>query len=326
MIDVESPGLYTTVQDRGRPGYYAMGMPPSGALDLYSHDVGNILVGNSVDAATLEMTFMGPRLRFSRPGVIAVTGAEIGLSVDGSPVPEWTAVAVQAGQVLEFGPMQSGARAYLAIRGGIQVPLVMGSRSTYALSRIGGLQGRTLAAGDALVVGDTSEPTREVRIGVSVPEDLRPVHHDQQVLRVVRGLCDHRLTTDALKHLYGSDYSVTPEANRTGYRFAGPALTFVDREPPFGAGDDPSNVVNLGYPIGSIQAPSGSELICLLRDAVTGGGYATLGTVISADLDVIAQMKLPDTARFEPVSLDLALSERQVRHTRLSRLLEAVAA
>jgi biotin-dependent carboxylase-like uncharacterized protein len=326
MIEVQAPGLFTTVQDRGRPGYYAMGMPPSGALDLYSHDVGNILVGNRADAAGLEITFMGPKLRFLQASVIAVTGAEIGVSLGGSPAPQWTAIAVEAGQLLEFGPMRSGARAYLAVQGGIEVPLVMGSRSTYALSRIGGFQGRTLAAGDALDVGGLRTSTRDVRLGVEVPEDLRPGHHDQQVLRVVGGLCDHRLTQDAVDRLYGSDYSVTPEANRTGYRFAGPALTFVDREPPFGAGDDPSNVVNLGYPIGSIQSPSGSELICLLRDAVTGGGYATLGTVISADLDVLAQMKLPDTARFEPVTLEIALRERHVRRARLARVAETVTA
>jgi len=323
VIEVTTPGLYTTVQDRGRPGYYAMGMPPSGAMDLASHDLANALVGNRATAATLEATFMGPSLRFLEPHTVAVTGATIEVLLDGEKMPSWQAIEVRADQVLSFGPMTAGARVYIALRGGVSVPVVMGSRSTYALSRIGGLEGRTLQAGDRLEVGN--ETHVDVRPGAEVPENLRPTLHGERRLRTVRGLCDHRLTAEALETLYGQPFSITAEANRTGYRFSGPAMTFKDRVPPFGAGDDPSNVVNLGYPIGSIQSPSGSELICLLRDAVTGGGYATIGTVISCDLDVIAQMKFPDTAVFEEVSLDTALSERQVRRDRVLRATQLVA-
>lgn len=325
MIEVSAPGLYTSVQDRGRPGYYAMGMPPSGALDAFSHEVANLLAGNLPEAATLEITFMGPTLRFRRPAVVAVTGAEVAVTLDGVPAPQWTTLAVEADQVLSFGMMTSGARAYLAVSGGIDVPLVMGSRSTYALSRIGGLEGRILVTGDEVGVGDLVNGATRVAAGACVPEGLRPHHSGEHSIRMVRGLCDHRLTAEAMDSLYGSAFTVTAEANRTGYRFGGPALSFVDRDPPFGAGADPSNVVNLGYPIGSVQSPSGSELICLLRDAVTGGGYATLGTVISADLDLIAQMKLPDRAVFVPVTLETALGERRERARRIQRIAESVA-
>lgn len=326
MIEVIAPGLYTSVQDRGRPGFYAMGMPPSGAMDLFSHDAANLLVGNLRDAASLEITFVGPTLLFHADATIAVTGAEIDVTVDGQEIPTWTSVPVTTGQTLQFGMMRAGARAYLALRGGVDVPEVMGSRSTYVLSAIGGLHGRTLVAGDSLSIMDLAQGQSHPRAGVTVPSELRPVHSAEQELRIVGGLCDHRLTPEASEVLCSTAFEVSVEANRTGYRFSGPPLTFVEREPPFGAGADPSNVVNLGYPIGSIQAPSGSELICLLRDAVTGGGYATIGTVISVDLDVIAQMKLPDRARFRRVSLDDALAERRVRAERLARVEELATA
>ena len=218
--------------------------------------------------------------------------------------------------------MRTGARTYLAVRGGIDVPQVMGSRSTYVLSRIGGLDGRVLRAGDRLTIGDEIRPESSGRGGVTLPAEYISEPKKEQELRVVPGLCDYRLTKPGLESLFGSPYRVSPEANRTGYRFSGEHLEFVDREAPFGAGDDPSNVVNLGYPIGSIQAPSGSELICLMRDAITGGGYATLGTVIMSDLDRIAQMRLPDVAYFVQVDLDVALAERKMMQQRLIKVVE----
>jgi len=325
MIDVSAPGLFTTVQDRGRPGFYAMGIAPSGALDLYSHEVANLLVGNDGGAATLEFTFVGPTLTFSEFTVIAVTGAVLDISLDGVRVPPWTCQVVRAGQTLTFGPMLAGARGYLAVRGGIDVPQVMESRSTYVLSGIGGLQGRALRAGDRLDTGQDVNPAANPRGGESVPAAFIPALHGDREIRVVGGLCDYRLTQASITELFSAPYEVTLEANRTGYRFAGPPLEFIARDAPFGAGSDPSNVVNLGYPVGSIQVPSGTELICLLRDAVTGGGYATVGTVISADLDAIAQMKAPDRAMFTQVSLQTALAERRVRRERLDRIAESMA-
>jgi len=193
----------------------------------------------------------------------------------------------------------------------------MESRSTYVTSRLGGFKGRPLEAGDRLRVGDLTAPGSEVRGGVEVPDELVPSHSGELEIRAVPGLCDYRLTEEAVKRLYSTPYAVSIESNRTGYRLSGQQLDFVDRVPPFGAGSDPSNVVNLGYPVGSIQVPSGAELICLLRDAVTGGGYATVGTVISADLDRMAQAKSPDHLLFTPVSIETALAERAVRKARL---------
>lgn len=322
MLEVVAPGLFSTVQDRGRAGYYAMGIPPSGAMDLFAHDAANVVVGNRRDAATLEVTFVGPTITFREFSLIAVTGAEVDVTLDGVRVPQWTSQVVRAGQTLEFGMMRTGARAYISVRGGIAVPLVMESRSTYPTSVLGGHQGRSLRPGDTLPVGELSAAGTRLRGAVSVPDRLRPDYPEQQEIRVVSGLCDYRLTAAAVESLYSTPYSVTSEANRTGYRFAGRSLDFVERVAPFGAGADPSNVVNLGYPVGSIQVPSGTELICLLRDAVTGGGYATVGTVISADLDRIAQAKSPDSVLFRPVTIEQALGERATGARRLDRILQ----
>ena len=319
-IAVQLPGLHSTLQDVGRPGYYAMGVPPSGALDMYAHEAANALCGNASHAASIEVTFLGPTLVFSVPTVIAVAGADFDVTLNGMHVPGWMSQFVRAGQTLAFGALRGGARAYLAVRGGFSVPLVMGSRSTYALSGLGGLNGGPLRAGDVLHIGNDVLPGTDRRPGEVVPESLRPRTSGEEEIRVVPGLCDYRLTADAKEVLYSTPYEVATEANRTGYRFHGASLSFVRRVAPFGAGDDPSNVVNLGYPIGSIQAPSGSELICLLRDAVTGGGYATVGTVISADLDLIAQLKAPDRVMFRSVSVDQALEARRDRRLRLQRI------
>ncbi len=322
MIKVEAPGLFTLVQDRGRPGYYALGFPPSGAMDLYAHDAANILVGNDENAAALEMTFLGGKFTFGQFSVVAVTGAVVDVKLDGQCVPGWMAQIVRKGQTLEIGPTRAGARCYLSVRGGIDVPVVMDSRSTYVSSGLGGHRGRPVEAGDELGIGEMVRWGNDPRGGLDVPESLIPSYSHEYEIRVVPGLCDYRLTEKSVDALYSTPYTVSTEANRTGYRMSGETLDFMERTPPFGAGADPSNVVNLGYPVGSIQAPSGSELIVLLRDAVTGGGYATVGTVIGVDLDVIAQMKAPERVLFQKASVDEALAERQARTRKLQRLIE----
>lgn len=319
MIRVAQPGLYTSVQDRGRFGFYGLGFPPSGSMDRFSSEVANVLVGNDVDAAVLETTFMGPTLEFETSATIAITGADATFTIDGSAVPLWTAFSVEAGQTLNFSGLGSGARNYLAFRGGIDCPPIMGSRSTYVASHLGGISGGTLLAGDTFSTGDTSR-CKNVSIGRELPDSLRPRFADQQEIRIVEGLCHYLLSDESKWDLLHETFSVSTEANRIGYRLSGKPFTFIEREQPFGAGSDPSNVVNLGYPVGSLQSPSGAELICLMRDAVTGGGYATLATVISTDLDLLAQMKFPESVRFESVTLEQAIESRTERRARLATI------
>ncbi|MDH6196668.1 biotin-dependent carboxylase-like uncharacterized protein [Mycobacterium frederiksbergense] len=321
MLDVVVPGLQTLVQDSGRPGYFAIGLPPSGPMDYFSHHAANALVGNDSVAATLESVFVGPTLHFRRDTVVAVTGADVDLRLDGVAMPTWTTLPVRAGQVLAVGPALRGARNYLAVRGGIGTPVVMGSRSTYVQSGIGGVDGRELRAGDVLASADEFGPYP--RLGYAVPEDLRPDLAEHQTIRMMLGLCSYRFTPESIDKMLSADFTVGTEANRVGYRLSGPALEFIDRPAPFGAGDDPSNVVDLGYPVGSIQVPGGEELICLLRDGVTGGGYATVGTVIGVDIDRLAQLQAPNTVRLEEVDIDTALAARRARDTAISALYRA---
>lgn len=319
-VSVLKPGIATTVQDVGRPGYYNVGIPPSGSLDQYSYLAANLLVGNGEDAAVLECTYMGPELRFDRPATVAVTGADLPPLLNGDPRPTWESFAVEAGDLLSFDFLRSGARAYLAVSGGFDVPVVLGSRSTYALGSLGGHGGRSLTAGDELPIGDADG----VAPGRSVPEPLRSIHPKHREIRVMMGLYDHRLTDGGRRAFLDAEWRLTTLADRTGFRYRGAALEFRERVAPFGAGSDPSNIVDAPYPIGSIQIPGGVEPIVLHRDAVSGGGYVMVATVISADMDDVAQSAPNSTARFVEVDLDGALQARRERAARLDALREAV--
>ncbi len=319
-VSVLAPGIATTVQDTGRPGYYNVGIPPSGSLDQYSSLAANMLVGNGDDAAVLECTYMGPELRFDQPATVAVAGADLPPLLNGDTRPTWESFAVKAGDVLSFGFLRSGARAYLAVSGGFDVPVALGSRSTYALGALGGYDGRALAAGDELPIGDADG----VAPGRAVPEALRSNHPKHREIRVMMGLYDHRLTDRARRAFLETEWRLTPVADRTGFRYRGAELEFRDRDAPFGAGSDPSNIVDAPYPIGSIQIPGGVEPIVLHRDAVSGGGYVMVGTVISADMDDVGQSAPNITTRFTEVDLDGALRARHERAARLDALREAV--
>lgn len=321
-IRVRKPGLLTTVQDTGRFGQYALGMPPSGAMDVFSYQVGNYLVGNEDGAAGLELTYLGPELEFTEDTLIAVTGAEMPPKVNGEEVPTWEALAVGAGDVLGFDFLRSGARAYLAVAGGIDVPVFMGSRSTYTLIGLGGHEGRALKEGDELAVGQAGD--RSGRVGMAVAPEQVPTYSDSTELRVIIGLTSYRLTGESMETFLNTEWTVTPDADRIGYRYRGGELEFVEREQPAGAGSDPANVVDLGYPVGSIQVPGGVEPIVLVNDAVTGGGYATIGTVISVDRDRLAQTKTNDKTRFRSVGLDEALEARWERRQQMAEIKEAL--
>jgi biotin-dependent carboxylase-like uncharacterized protein len=319
-IKVIAPGLATTVQDLGRPGYYHLGIPLSGAMDRYALACANLLVGNDEGAACLECVFMGPELEFTRDAVVAVTGADLPPKVDGEERETWTSFPVKAGQKLSFSFLKAGARAYIAVSGGIDVPVVLGSRSTYALGALGGHEGRALAAGDTLPVGSGAG-----RAGRSVPAALRRMPGKPAELRMLPGLYWHRITAEAGRHFFADTWKVAPEADRIGYRFrGGRPLDFVPREQPFGAGSDPSNIVDACYPYGSIQVPGGTEPIVLHRDAVSGGGYFMLGTVISADMDLIGQMQPHTETRFVEVDMATALQARHDREAGLQKVREAL--
>ncbi|PKU22859.1 biotin-dependent carboxyltransferase family protein [Telmatospirillum siberiense] len=317
-VNVLQPGLSTTVQDLGRPGFYHVGIPLSGGMDRYALIAANLLVGNDDGDAVLETTFLGPELQFLEDALVAVTGADLPPLVDGVEQPVWEAFSIKAGQVLSFDYLRSGARSYIAIAGGIDVPLALGSRSTYALGGLGGYQGRALKAGDMLSVGPAKRPAGP---GRGIGPELHPPLPTVTELRMLPGLYWHRMTDEAAANFFEDVWKLAPEADRIGGRFrGGRSPKLVDRPQPFGAGSNPSNITDACYPYGSIQIPGCLEPIVLHRDAVSVGGYFMVGTVISADMDLIGQLPPNAKTRFVKVDMEQALEARRAYRRRLDRL------
>ncbi|WP_378949230.1 biotin-dependent carboxyltransferase family protein [Paracoccus sp. R86501] len=321
-FEIVKPGLATTVQDLGRPGYFHLGIPEGGAMDRQALIAANLLVGNPEGAACLEAVFMSPEIRFGAAMSVAVTGAELDVKLDGEARQTWTSFDVKPGQVLSFGFLKQGARLYIAVSGGIDTPMALGSRSTYAIGALGGFQGRPVQPGDVIPVGQAT-PAPE---GRSVPRDLRRHPDKPATLRVLPGLYWHRLTEASQQAFFDDAWTVAPEADRMGYRFrGGRPMEFIERPQPFGAGSDPSNIVDGCYSYGSIQVPGGLEPIVLHRDAVSGGGYFTLGAVISADMDLIGQLQPNAAVKFQRVNMDQALAARKARAESIERMRQALA-
>lgn len=307
-FEIRESGLSTTVQDEGRFGYYKFGIPQGGSLDQYSATLANRLVGNTRAEAVLECTYMGPKIVTDADAVVAVTGAPVDVFVNGEPVEQYTRIELSAGDELRFGVIRGGTRYFIAVHGGIDVPEALGSRSTYPIGSIGGVNGRALAAGDLVPVGNPI--TNGLPQLDRIEEADRPVFSREVDVRIMMGLYDHNLAPEGVKSLLESTWTLTPVADRMGMRYDGPGVAWRERERPFGAGQDPSNIVDAGYAVGSIQIPGGTQPIILHRDAVSGGGYAMVATVISADMDVVARSAPGTKTHFVSVTMDEALAAR----------------
>ena len=317
-FEVLEPGLSTTVQDQGRIGYYRFGIPQGGSMDQHSATLANRLVGNTVAEAVLECTYIGPKLVSTTRAVIAVTGAPVDVFVNGELVPAYERIELQVGDELKFGVIQGGTKYFIAVHGGIDVPKVLGSRSTYPIGAIGGVNGRALAAGDLLPVGAALDNGLPVVSSIAVED--RPIFSRDVQVRVMLGLYDHNLSAKGLDNLLTSEWVLTPVADRMGLRYSGPGVEWRDRDQPFGAGQDPSNIVDAGYAVGSIQIPGGTQPIILHRDAVSGGGYAMVATVISADMDLVARCAPGTKTHFVAVTMEQALDARRDYTARASRI------
>jgi antagonist of KipI len=286
-ITVLRPGLFTTIQDTGRWGHQVSGVPVSGALDQFSHRVANAAVGNDREAATLEVTLVGPELRFEQAATIAVAGADLGATVDGARVPLNTATRCRPGGVLRFGERRAGARAYVAVNGGIVVPAVLGSRATHVASAVGGMAGRRLAAGDRLPVG-TPIHRAAGRVG-----HLTPIERGESVrLRVLPGPQVEFFPDDAIEILQRTRFRVAPQSDRMGFRLEGGHIPRLDRE----------EMISDATFSGALQVPTSGEPILLQADRQTTGGYPQIATVISADLPRAAQLAPGDPVEFQVCS------------------------
>ncbi len=307
---VLSPGLLTTVQDLGRTGYQKFGVPVSGVMDPRSAALANLLAGNPEGEAVLECTLMGPRVRFDRDTAIAVTGGDLGAALDGSPLPLYRAVSVRAGQILSFTAPRSGCRCWIAFAGGLDVPSVMGSRSTYLKAKMGGWQGRKLEKGDVIPFRSPRAvlPRMEARV-------LSPEYRPREVtaLRVVLGPQDDAFTEEGLQTFLSAVYTVTPESDRMGCRLSGPSI----------AHRGSADIISDGIAFGAIQVPSSGTPILMLADRQTTGGYAKIANVITVDFRLLAQLKAGDRVRFAEVSVQEAQSALLAQR-RAQRVLEAI--
>jgi biotin-dependent carboxylase-like uncharacterized protein len=321
MLKVIEPGLSTTVQDMGRDGYYHLGIPPSGAADKYSYRIGNLLLGNPVNYAALEMTLLGPKLEFSKKTVIVITGAPVSSYLNEQPIPMWQVVEVKPGDILSFKLAQLGVVSYLCVSGGIQVPEIMGSKSTYKTTGLGGFKGRKLKDGDEIDIG---EPLPGVfkNIGKTIPPEFIPKIDREIQVRVVLGFASYLLTDEGIRTLLNNEWTVSTESSRVAYRCHGPSIKLKKDETPFGAGSGLSNVVDTAYPLGGIVLPNSEEIIVFLKDATTGGGFMTIGTVISPDLDLIAQLRPTSKIRFNAVTVNQAVQVRGEKNKKISKLEE----
>lgn len=308
MIRVIHPGLQTTVQDLGRPGIQATGVPESGAVDPVALRVANRLVGNELQAACLEIPLMGPTLEALSNHVLAVTGADLGLTVNGRPVPNWEAFSVASGDILQFQGLRSGCRAYLAVAGGLEAPTVLGSRSTDLLGKLGR---EPLKAGDRLEAGPAVLPP-EALVGRRLPPEFHQVYPAEIEVRFVPGPQADYFQPEALQILTESVYTINPRSDRMGCRLDGPAL-------PHRGGAD---IISDGMPLGGIQVPPDGRPIVLLQGRQTMGGYTKIGVVISPDVARVGQLPPGGRLRFRAVTREEAHLIYRVSQDHLAMLLE----
>jgi antagonist of KipI len=284
VIEVLAPGALTTIQDLGRFGFGRLGVSPGGAADALALRVGNLLAGNAQGAAALEVTLLGPRLRFDSPSRVAIAGADLGPRLDGRTVAMHEALAIPAGGELSFGGGARGVRAYVAVAGGLDVPPALGSASTDLRGGFGGVEGRALVAGDRLAIGSRFGPPRELGENAR-----RMLLARRTILRVMPGVHSERFSPDALARLGEESWVMRADSDRMGVRLAGPPLELRE----------PFEMLSEGVGPGAVQVPAGGLPIVLGVDHPATGGYPQIAHVIAADLASLAQLRPGAAVRFE---------------------------
>jgi antagonist of KipI len=291
-LEILSPGPLTTVQDLGRFGYGRFGVPRSGALDAFALRIGNLLVGNREGEAGLEITLPGFKAGALTDLVIAVTGGDLRPRQNNADLALWSACVLRRGDMLSFRGLASGCRAYLALGGGIEVPPVMGSKSTNLITAFGGLQGRALQKGDILA---SDSPAAHIRkAGRSAAPETHPVYGGEWTLRVIPGPQDDHFAIEARERFFAATFRVKPESDRVGIRLTGPPIRPIPGMP--------ESIISEGVFPGTIQLPGDGQPIIILNETVTGG-YRKIATVISADRSLLGQMKPGDRVAFKEVRL-----------------------
>lgn len=319
-VEIIKPGLSSSLQDAGRFGYQALGVGRAGAMDGPAWQLANALVGNSHGEAAIECTMIGPSLRFERPAVIALTGAPMAATVDEQVLPMWTTCLLPAGSVLRLGGMSAGCRSYLAVRGGFAVAPLLGSRSSDMHARIGHEHGRALRAGDVLPLG-TAEPLVDLAQSNKLHVldwslDPQPwFDFTPQPLALLRGSHDAQLDAVSRRLLYGENFVVSHQGNRTASRLDGHVLHL----------QAPFEMISEAALPGTLQLPPSGQPIALMVEAPVTGGYPRIGQLAAVDLPRLAQRRPGDTVCFRDSSMDEALGRLAARQQRLARLIDTIA-
>jgi len=294
MVRVIKPGMLTTIQDAGRWGYQSRGVPVAGPMDPCSFRMANALVGNSRTAAALEVTLLGPEFEFTGERIIAITGAEFDVTLDGKAVPLNAPFVVSPESHLRFGTRHRGARAYVAIAGGVATEPILGSRSTHVISAMGGLDGRPLRAGDMIPLG----PTRVEHVTPHAATPVIELPERHATIRVLPGPQAEYFAADALGVLQSTTYTIAPQSDRMRFRLEGPRLAHARG----------ADIISDATPLGVLQVPASGQPILLMADRQSTGGYPKIATVISADIPLAGQLGPGDTISFAVCTMGEAIA------------------
>jgi len=309
-IKIIKAGMLTTIQDLGRYGLQRYGMAVSGAMDSYALLLGNRILGNADNEAAIECTVLGPSIYFEQTQLIVVTGADLSPKVDGQPLPMWKPVLIEAGSLVSFGRPNSGCRSYICFGGGLDIPKVMGSRSTYSKGQIGGWQGRPLKEQDRIAFNhpyDGGEGSFSWSMDPRLYPDL-----SAEVIRVMDGPQRDEFESDSLQSFFADVFTVSKNSDRMGYRLQASPLQLKEKK----------ELLSTAVTFGSIQVPPDGNAIILMADHPTTGGYPVIGQVATVDLPLLAQKGPEDNIRFERIELDEAqnlLKQRQIQLIKLKR-------
>jgi len=293
-ITIKKAGFLATIQDKGRWGFQQFGMSVAGAMDHYAARIANILVDNDAYEAVIEGSLVGPEIEFHCDEVIAVTGGKMNPKINGESIQMWTSIAVKKGDKLSFSNVADGLSnyIYIAFSRGINVPEVMGSKSTFVRGKLGGFEGRKLENGDEIPLGQRDLAAT----GSYIPRQYIPVYRKDNQIRVIMGPQDDYFTDEGIETFLNARYKITREADRMGYRLEGPEIRHKEG----------ADIISDGIVFGSIQVPGHGLPIIMMADRATTGGYTKIATVITPDLSVLAQMTPGGTMNFERVSISQA--------------------
>ncbi|MED4533007.1 biotin-dependent carboxyltransferase family protein [Metabacillus fastidiosus] len=324
-IHILKPGLLTAVQDMGRYGFQKYGVIVSGVMDSFASRIANIVVGNDENEAVLELTLTGPTLQFVKDSVISICGADFSPKVNGQRLPLWRPIFIQSGSIIHFSNVKEGCRAYIAVSGGINVPVVMGSKSTYIRAQIGGFKGRPLKRGDIIPVKAPAGYAIQLMGKLSRMEEETfstvnwTVHHVLRKsytrnIRFIRGPQFGLFSNETITTFEQNYFQISPQSDRMGYRLTGHILSTIEK----------IELFSEAVPIGTIQVPPDGNPIILMADRQTTGGYPILGIVASIDIPVLAQMKPGDKIKLKEITLEDAEKELIERETALQLLKQTV--